>query len=96
MAAEHIGSSFDDFLSEEGILEEVEAVALHHVRHRLRALAARATHSSAEKTLRRGKGRKGRGKPQTKRRGKPHRTFCQHSGFTRTTRSGRANYACSW
>ncbi|RCK41925.1 Fis family transcriptional regulator [Thalassospira profundimaris] len=31
MAAEHIGSSFDDFLSEEGILEEVEAVAVKRV-----------------------------------------------------------------
>lgn len=27
----HIGSSFDDFLEEEGILEEVDAAAIKHV-----------------------------------------------------------------
>lgn len=31
MKQEHIGSSFDDFLAEAGILEEVEAVAVKRV-----------------------------------------------------------------
>jgi hypothetical protein len=31
MANQHIGSSFDDFLEEEGILQEVEAVAVKRV-----------------------------------------------------------------
>ena len=31
MTTPHIGSSFDDFLAEEGILEEVEAVAIKRI-----------------------------------------------------------------
>lgn len=31
MANQHIGTSFDDFLEEEGILQEVEAVAVKRV-----------------------------------------------------------------
>lgn len=31
MVSQHIGSSFDDFLEEEGILQEVEAVAVKRV-----------------------------------------------------------------
>jgi DNA-binding Xre family transcriptional regulator len=41
----HIGSSFDDFLEEEGILDEVEAVALK------RLIAWQVQHAMEEKKL---------------------------------------------
>ena len=42
MTNPHIGSSFDDFLAEEGILEEVEAIAIKRILARQVAAAMQA------------------------------------------------------